>query len=157
MLDGSKTHTIRALRKDGKIAKVGETAHCYVDPRQKTMALLGRWAVTRVELFEVYTRADGTFAVMVDGESLTLDEKNALAYRDGFRSDDPFLEMIRYWTAGRGKVIGYCATKKCKPLEPRGIDGATVEFVGHLTNWRFDPMALNPKWREVLKRIQEPK
>ena len=44
--EGSKTHTIRAKRKIAP--KVGETCHCYVDPRQKTMRLLGRWTCVKV-------------------------------------------------------------------------------------------------------------
>lgn len=39
--EGSKTHTIRGKQKIAP--KVGDVAHCYVDPRQKSMRLLGRW------------------------------------------------------------------------------------------------------------------
>jgi hypothetical protein len=146
VLDGSKTHTIRGLRKDGKTAKPGETLHCYVDPRQKSMLLLGRWECVRVEMTEFYTRADGTVALFLEKESLSLEEKNLLAYRDGFRSDDPFLEMMRYWMGTRGKIIGICVTKKCKPLEPRVVRGE-IAFVGHLTHWRFDERTRNPEWQ----------
>lgn len=37
--EGSKTHTVRGFRKISP--KVGDICHCYVDPRQKTMRLLG--------------------------------------------------------------------------------------------------------------------
>ena len=160
LLDGSKTHTIRALRKDGKVAKVGETAHCFMNARQKSMTLLGRWTVARVEEFEVYTRGDGTLAPMVDGEVLSLDEKNALAYRDGFRSEDPFLEMTRYWLSDlrvQGKIIGICVTKKCKPLEPKVVEGEGINFVGHITHWKFDPQTRNPNWPEILARLETTK
>jgi hypothetical protein len=82
--EGSKTHTIRAKRKQRP--KVGEICHCFVDPRQKSMRLLGRFKCVRVEEIEIYERGEGSFGVIVDGAELTPDEKDALAWRDGFRS-----------------------------------------------------------------------
>jgi hypothetical protein len=45
--EGSKTHTIRAKRKIRP--RVGEICHCYANPRQKSMRLLGRFECIRVE------------------------------------------------------------------------------------------------------------
>ena len=104
--DGSKTHTIRAKRARSKLGyaqrspRVGEMCHCYVDPRQKTMRLLGRWVCTRVEEISVYERGDRSFGVVIDGVELDQSEKNALAWRDGFRNfglQKSWAEMIDYW------------------------------------------------------------
>jgi hypothetical protein len=159
VLDGSKTHTIRGLRKDGLAPKVGMTCHCYVDPRQRTMALLGRWPFVRAEDIRIYTRADGTFGVTVNRDELSLEEKNLLAHRDGFRSDWPFFEMMRFWIDehGHGQDLSRVICKwGSRPLfvEPRlaaGIRG--IDFEGQIIHWRFDAAARNARWREILKRI----
>lgn len=105
--DGSKFHTIRATRKVPP--RVGETCNCYVDPRQKTMRLLGRWPCVRVQDI-VLSRATrpGTcemhpwLFIEVDGVCLDFDESNEFAWRDGFRERGPAraLEfMTEYWVA----------------------------------------------------------
>ena|ERR1017187_6243514 len=99
--DGSKTHTIRGIRKNPP--RVGEMCHCYVDPRQKTMRLLGRWPCVRVENFRVEIRQTATGPIArawVDGNELSADECSALAWRDGFRNSGTggaFREMAEYW------------------------------------------------------------
>jgi hypothetical protein len=103
--DGSKTHTIRAIRKVAP--KVGEMCHCYVDPRQKTMRLLGRWPCVKVEDIQITPHHQ----VYIDGQFLEKDECDALAWRDGFRSRGPdgaFAEMMEFWKGRlpfRGCVI----------------------------------------------------
>ena len=79
ILDGSKTHTIRGKRK--RAPRVGEICHCYVDARQKTMRLLGRWPCVRVQ--DIRIEVDG--GVVTDGGHLDADESDLLAYLDGFR------------------------------------------------------------------------
>jgi hypothetical protein len=94
VLDGSKTHTIRAKRKN--TPKVGEICHCYVDPRRKTMRLLGRWPCVNVEEI-IITRF---MLVLIDGQPLSRDECNALAWRDGFRNSGrkrAYAEMMQFW------------------------------------------------------------
>ena len=96
--DGSKTHTIRAKRKIRP--RVGETCHCYTGLRRKGARLLGRWECVRVEDILVYERGDATMGVVIEGVELTPDEKNELAWRDGFRSNGKrraFAEMAAYW------------------------------------------------------------
>jgi hypothetical protein len=96
--DGSKTHTIRAKRKIRP--RVGETCHCYTGLRQKGARLLGRWPCVKVETIEIYERGDGSLGVVIDGLELAPDEKNELAWRDGFRSTGrrlAFTEMATYW------------------------------------------------------------
>ncbi len=110
--DGSKTHTIRAIRKNPP--RVGETCHCYVDPRQKTMRLLGRWPCVKVETIDIDSVPDYHWTdveVTIDGVRLSMDECNALAWRDGFRSskfNNHFEEMVAFWNGRlpfRGHVI----------------------------------------------------
>jgi hypothetical protein len=105
--EGSKTHTIRGLRK--RPPRVGDMCHCYVDPRQKTMRLLGRWPCVSVERIEIeggWETVSGEFfgSVQIDGSRLDWDEMNALAWRDGFRSqgqERAFAEMADFW---RGRL-----------------------------------------------------
>jgi len=127
--DGSKTHTIRGTRK--LTPKVGEICHCYVDPRQKTMRLLGRWECVKVEEISIeggWEAHSGEFfgAVHIDGNRLDGDELDLLAWRDGFRhpcSGDPkqglgyggcFELMMEFW---RGRL----------------------PFAGHVIHWKYSP------------------
>jgi hypothetical protein len=117
--DGSKTHTIRAKRTNRP--KVGETCHCYVDPRQKTMRLLGRWECVKVESILIYECGDKTLSVFINGEQLGTDEKNALAWRDGFRGNGnrgAFEEMAAFWKAEHPEVL-------------------TDAFRGDVIHWRY--------------------
>jgi len=104
VLDGSKRHTIRERR-----PRLGETLHCYVDPRQKSMALLGRWRCTKVE--DLFLRIGEPSRLTINGVILSIDEANAFAWRDGFRNSGPdgaFLEMQRYWAKpNRMMYAGY--------------------------------------------------
>ena len=109
--EGSKTHTIRGIRKNPP--RAGEMCHCYVDPRQKTMRLLGRWPCVKVEEIRIEERREPhhLFVVWIDGEMLSGDEKNALAWRDGFRGRgqaEAFAEMMEFWAGRlpfRGNII----------------------------------------------------
>lgn len=129
--DGSKTHTIRAKRKPTKlgykraIPRAGQTCHCYVDSRQKTMRLLGRWPCTRVEDIVIYERGDGSFGVKLGGAELGKDEKDWLAWRDGFRDGpvpESFDRMIAYWLATHKR-------------------SAPFVFEGDLIHWRYEAEA----------------
>jgi len=110
--DGSKTHTIRGLSRSPKI---GETLHCYVDPRQKTMRLLGRWPCVKVDEIFIDSRrlsADATkIDIRINGIPLSWDEKNSLAWSDGFRDtaalgrDFALVRMMQYWK-GRLPFVG---------------------------------------------------
>lgn len=113
--EGSKTHSLRGIRK--LAPRVGETCHCYVDPRQKSMRLLGRWPCVKVSQAVIdASRASCRIAcsnallvsrtelvkVTIDGVELSDDEREAFAYRDGFRSPAfegrYFTEMIEFWS-----------------------------------------------------------
>jgi hypothetical protein len=106
--DGSKPHTIRAPRKTRP--RVGEICYCYVDPRQKTMRLLGRWPCVKVEPVTLDFERCGIAYVLritVGDQTLTTDEAAALAWRDGFRSlptvtSSALDEMAQFWiSSGR--------------------------------------------------------
>jgi hypothetical protein len=135
--EGSKTHTIRGVRKI--TPRVGEVCHCYVNPRQKTMRLLGRWACVKVEPIVIYECADGRFSVIVDGNELTPDEKDVLAWMDGFRDSGKvygaFTFMMRYWveTHGDGRIID--VNYRGEPFAPN--HRKALAFEGHLIHWRF--------------------
>ena len=79
--EGSKTHTIRAHRvvRDS----VGDTMHLYTGLRQKGARLLGRFPCIKVE--EI--RITETQEVLIDGVQLDREERDLLAWRDGFRLD----------------------------------------------------------------------
>ena len=101
--DGSKTHTIRGVRKISP--RVGEICHCYVDPRRKTMRLLGRWPCVKVEPVTLDFEHCGIaylLRITVGDHTLSSDEAAALAWRDGFRENPQVTlsaldEMARFW------------------------------------------------------------
>lgn len=141
--DGSKTHTIRATRKNPP--RVGDTCHCYVDPRQKSMALIGRYPCVKVEAIQFYECGDGRFSVWIGDNELTPDEKAALAWRDGFRNYEPhraFTEMVRFWMRehgdGRQIVETFINFQNGEPIiaTPRyGTQG--LSFKGHIIHWQW--------------------
>lgn len=93
--NGTKRHTIRAKRKHPD--EPGDTTHLYTGLRTKAARLLGRSLCIKVEDI----RISAAQQVFVDGVELNLDEKNALAFCDGFRSLDvghAFEEMMEFWT-----------------------------------------------------------
>lgn len=96
--NGTKTHTLRGVR---KIAPhVGETCHCYVDPRQKTMRLLGRFPCVKVDPVTLDFEPVGVayrLRVTIADQTLSFDEAVEFARRDGFRGEDPLAEMARFW------------------------------------------------------------
>jgi hypothetical protein len=85
--EGSKTHTIRGKR--AIAPKPGEICHCYVDPRQKTMRLLGRWPCVRVEPIRIEPAVHpARLVIRIDDNALSDDETEALLVRDGFRESN---------------------------------------------------------------------
>jgi len=93
-----KRHTIRGLRK--RRPRVGEICHCYVNPRKKSMRLLGRWFCTRVQSIRIEHIADplkrrgSAFTITIDGVPLQPAELERFADSDGFAT---FGEMMRFW------------------------------------------------------------
>jgi hypothetical protein len=101
--EGSKRHSIRG--KGGREWKRGDVADCFVNPRQKTMRLLGRFPVVKVEDISIRERKIGaTLTIEVAGSRLSEDEAGMLAWRDGFRDNGiggALDEMAEFW---RGRL-----------------------------------------------------
>ncbi len=125
--EGSKTHTIRD--KGGRVWKPGVVCDCFVDPRQKTMELLGRFPCVRVQDIRIdilpaarWIRIAGglviTSEVRIDGTALELSELGPFAWRDGFRDNGKgpaaFVQMLGFW---RGRL----------------------PFEGDLIHWQYAP------------------
>lgn len=101
---GEKTHTIRAIRINPD--KPGNTLHLYIGLRTRSVELLMRVPCTKVETISI----DEDQQVQIGGEYLALDEREALARRDGF---DNFAEMMRFWN-GRLPFYGHIIHWKSK-------------------------------------------
>jgi len=106
ILDGRKTHTIRAARTNPD--KPGNTLHLYTGLRHKGARLLMRVPCVKVEEIEICG-----LAIAIDGIELSRSEREALARRDGFQD---FAEMMQFWE-GRlpfsGHVIHWKA-ERCR-------------------------------------------
>jgi hypothetical protein len=104
ILEGSKTHTIRAIRQ--KPPKVGEICHCYTGlrrrgpiiqklasgdvVRQKMTRLLGRWPCVRVEsitILDSLVNPSIPLLVWIGDTPLQPEEADQLFWRDGFRDE----------------------------------------------------------------------
>ena len=98
ILDGRKTHTIRATRKYP--VKAGDTLYLYTGLRHKGAKLLMAVECVKAEQIEILAvaqRAPSTalnFMITISGQVLDVSEKEALARRDGFRD---FAEMMSFW------------------------------------------------------------
>lgn len=120
--DGSKTHTIRAMRRHAP--RVGELCHCYANPRQKSMRLIGRFPCVRVQEIQITETPPlgllrPALVISIDGEHLSFAEASEFAYRDGFRTggrNAALSEMLAHW---------------------RSLHGAPhFPLHGHLIHWR---------------------
>ena len=111
VLDGSKTHTIRAKRRYP--SEPGETLYLYTGLRQKGAQKLREAECVRVEDIRVTERQD----VFIDNQQLDRDECDALAYRDGFRErgvQGAFALMMEFWEGRlpfRGDIIHWKVTR----------------------------------------------
>lgn len=127
ILDGTKTHTIRATRKVKP--KVGEICHCYTGLRTKRCRLLGRWQCVRVDKIRILLFSG--LQIRIGEMWLDPGEKMAFAWSDGFRTGSNWLgEMQNFWMRENG-------------LRPairrrRGWRGA---WDGYLIEWKFDRTA----------------
>ncbi len=138
VLDGSKTHTIRSVRKIQP--RVGETCHCYGDVRQKTMHLLGRWPCVRVESIEISQPASTDQPqILIDGYILSRNEADLFAWHDGFRFD--------------GTVMSITDPKVSKELGSFPLMMQFWEdrlpFQGYIIHWDFLKPVARPLLREA--------
>jgi hypothetical protein len=106
--DGSKTHSIREDLEDRW--HPGVPVDAFVDPRQKTMRrLIPRTPCVKTERIVISQRRYGV-EVIIGGVKLDDSEKEAFAFRDGFRKQKGhyFEEMMAYWKGQlpfKGKLI----------------------------------------------------
>jgi hypothetical protein len=110
--EGSKTHSIR--EDAGDRWRIGCYVDAFINVRTKAMKrLLPPCPVIRTESIEIFSTTgfhDG-IVVTVDGVQLSMDEKNLLAFRDGFRTPGythQFYEMADFWSGRmpfKGKII----------------------------------------------------
>ncbi|MGH9746565.1 MAG: hypothetical protein ACRD59_10715 [Candidatus Acidiferrales bacterium] len=92
ILDGRKTHTIRAVRAHPD--KAGNTLHLYTGLRQKGARLLMRVPCVKVEEIEIFYTEGRRPHIVIDGIELSGSEREALAVRDGFAR---FNDMLLFW------------------------------------------------------------
>lgn len=131
ILDGSKTHTIRRVKKVPP--RVGEICHCYGDVRQKTMHLLGRWPCIAIDYITIKPvmvenwKSLGldkpmviTLRVYINGDELSADEVETLFHRDGFRDVPP-----AYTSTAMARDFWRDNFKDGKP------------FIGQMIHWDF--------------------
>src|ERR1051326_3119314 len=103
LLDHSKRHTIRAMRK--RPFRVGDICHCYGNVRRKTEFLIGRWPCIKTGEVVIYRAHE--IGIEIDGVKLNRDEKDSLAWADGFRPPGISLaspgmalhDMAEFWRA----------------------------------------------------------
>lgn len=131
ILNRTKRHTVRDLRK--RRPRAGEPCHCYVDPRQKTMELLGRWQCSRVEPFTARFILQGIsygLELTIGDQTLTPDEAENFAWADGFRDTSgrsSLDQMSHFWVKAKrltdgvnskpwhGEVIYWDCAIECDP------------------------------------------
>jgi len=131
VLDGSKTHTIRA----GARWKAGMRADLFQNVRQKNMSLLFRAPVVRVEDICIFDDPNEDAGILIQGEPLHHAECDLFAYRDGFRSScsdteaygtvGAFEQMIEFWRRThnitvnpfRGQIIHWDFAQRSAILE----------------------------------------
>ena len=132
VLDGTKRHTIRGERKDGKRPQPGEMLHLWTGLRQKGAAFVLRAPCLRTEEVEIWL-APPLYHVEIAGNILDAAEMDALAWRDGFRFDDQmgdksagcFGLMMRFWDGRlpfRGWITHWDYTKADFERKPVNYD-----------------------------------
>lgn len=146
--DGSKAHTIRGERKDGKRPQPGDMITIYTGLRTKACEFVLRAPCLRTEdvlITENHTTCEGEVwmpkAIWVAGEQLNHVDADALAWRDGFRHpENPDLRrgcfeiMTRFWD-GRLPFQGWItywdfrrAEFERVPVKPRSVRAASRRF-----------------------------
>lgn len=157
--DGSKTHTIRA----GERWKVGMRADLYRESRRQKvydeygrqvsgMSLIFRAPVVRVQAVEIVCdpskRTDGypsartsplylQAAIYIDGSPLDEDERNAFAWRDGFRhrtlvKPTDVVSVVSRETVGCFRMmVDFWAEK-------HGFGRRIREFRGQIVHWDYE-------------------
>lgn len=109
--DGSKRHTIRAMRKHP--ISQGQTLYLYTGLRHKGARLLKRVRCCKVQAIRM-EEAEGALRCWIDGELLDADEARQLFWTDGFRlGPKAELEAYLFWRSKLpffGQIIHWSQT-----------------------------------------------
>jgi hypothetical protein len=122
IVEGSKTHAIRAVRCPRD--KPGNTMHLYTGLRQKGAVLLGRFPCIKVEQNPITE----DHRVFVDEVELDRDEKDLLAWRDGFRLDATVFALT---DPPLPKHTG------CFEMLMMAFWSGRLPFEGHIYHWKW--------------------
>ncbi len=125
---GTKTHTIRAPR-NMKEDVPGKTMHLWLGLRQPGAKRIARFECVKVEHIEIVTMASNWVSVRIDEMELSPDEKELLAWRDGFRNSEP----------AAGASIGSFRSAFDQMME---FWKGRLPFRGHIFHWKYDPRRL---------------
>jgi hypothetical protein len=155
ILDGTKTHTIRAER-GGHNDMPGNTMHLYTGLRHKGARLLMRVPCVKVEFVRIsedhrvfigarldLDNPDDLGGALCPGGFLELDEdeKISLAWRDGFRFPED-------WRKRLGDAT--CFTLMMEFWKGR------LPFQGHITHWRYQEEGPERQLRNRLDKEASP-
>ena len=87
---GEKEQTIRALRKDGRNPRPGQTLYLYTGMRTKYCRKLGQAVCTSVESVCI----EGG-DILLNGDSLSCHAEREFSLADGFKSESEFYDFFR--------------------------------------------------------------
>lgn len=142
ILEGSKTHTIRAYRKYPD--EPGDVMHLYTGLRTKAACLLLRRLCLNAEPIKI-TRS----GIAVGGIRLSADECDTLAWRDGFRPETP--EALEFQ-----RLVPSARNVRFVTPDPR-VDGSfelmrefwtgRMPFAGALNHWGKTDVPWKKGWR----------
>lgn len=90
IVDGSKLHTIRADRKDGRVPQIGERFFAYTGMRSLNCRKIMESTVTNVQRVRI-RRDNGRFSVSIDEYVLACEERWKLSVNDGFGRLEEFI------------------------------------------------------------------
>ena len=98
-----KRQTIRALRKDGRDTKTGDTLYFYTGMRTKSCRKLGAARAGGVYDIRIYQNR----SVILSGVLLSHDQVKELAIADGFPCKDDFIDFFEttHGLPFKGKLI----------------------------------------------------
>lgn len=122
VLDGTKTHTIRAERKVED--EPGSTMHLFTGLRTKKARLLLRAPMVKWEPIVI---DPAKRLIALSETQLREDEMNALAWRDGFRPEwlglkvSPFDLMLEFWRDAHPHVARFAGRLKHWDFEARQV------------------------------------
>lgn len=149
--DGSKRHTIRAPRKDGKLPQVGEPFHMFERDRQPGMAKIAEYSCVRVERFLMISVAPGLAICPVclkftrcDEQARVFNHFEATPNASHLRSCDGSGEVGKIWPWNRQAFVDNVALDASESMllafNDGFRDGPLDSFADMLQFWSDRPM-----------------